>query len=74
MMRLNKGLQGLLKKEKFMEFLRQVWGELKKVVWPSRKDTIKYSVIVIAFSLGVAFYLGAVDYGLLKVFQTIVNK
>ncbi len=57
-----------------MEFLRQVWSELKKVVWPSRNETIKYSIIVILFSMGVAFYLGAVDFGLLKGFEAIINK
>jgi preprotein translocase subunit SecE len=57
-----------------MGFLRQVWAELKKVVWPTRSETIKYSIIVIILSMFVAFYLGAVDYGLLKVFETILNK
>jgi preprotein translocase subunit SecE len=57
-----------------MGFLTQVWNELKKVVWPSKSDTIKYSILVIALSLGVAFFLGAADYGLLKAFQTIVSR
>jgi preprotein translocase subunit SecE len=57
-----------------MGFLTQVWNELKKVVWPSRSDTVKYSILVIALSVGVALLLGAADFGLLKVFQTIVSR
>ena len=57
-----------------MNFLQQVWAELKKVVWPTRAETIKYSIVVIVFSIAVALYLGAADYFLLKIFQAIVNK
>jgi preprotein translocase subunit SecE len=57
-----------------MGFFTQVWNELKKVVWPSKNDTIKYSIVVIALSLGVALFLGAADYGLLKLFQKIVSR
>ncbi len=57
-----------------MQFLREVKAELVKVVWPSRAETLKYTVTVIAFSIVVAFILGAFDYGLLKVFEIIVSK
>jgi preprotein translocase subunit SecE len=56
------------------KFLNEVKNELLKVVWPSKQDTFKYTITVIVFSLIVAFILGAADYGLLKVFQTIVNR
>ena len=40
-----------------------------KVVWPSRADTVKLTIIVIIFSVAVALFLGAVDYGLSKLLQ-----
>jgi preprotein translocase subunit SecE len=55
-------------------FFREVKAELFKVVWPSRRDTIRYTVTVIIFSIGVALILGAADFGLLKVFEAILNK
>lgn len=57
-----------------MNFFKEVYGELQKVVWPSRKQTIRYTAMVILFSVVVAVILGAADYGLLKLFEKIVVK
>ena len=57
-----------------IDFLRQVKTELAKVVWPSRRDTLKYTLTVIVFSLVVAIVLGAFDYLLLKVFTAILAR
>lgn len=35
---------------------------MKKVNWPTREETIKYTGIVIAASLAVAFFLGGLNY------------
>jgi len=55
-------------------FLGEVRNELTKVVWPTKKETFKYTVTVIVFSLAVAFLLGAFDYGILRVFESIVGR
>lgn len=60
--------------KKIVNFFKEVYGELQKVVWPSRKQTIRYTVTVIVFSVIVAVILGAADYGLLKLFEKIVTK
>lgn len=51
------------------QFLREVKSELFKVVWPSRQETIKMTLIVIVFSVAVAAFLGAVDFGLIKLVE-----
>ena len=56
------------------KFLGEVRNELAKVVWPTRAETLRYTVTVIVFSLIVALVLGAFDYGLLKLFEAILNK
>lgn len=56
------------------QFLTEVKNELAKVVWPTRSETVKYTVIVILFSLGVALILGAFDYGLLRLFTVLVSR
>jgi preprotein translocase subunit SecE len=56
------------------EFLVQVKNELAKVVWPSRSETIRYTLTVIIFSLVVAAILGAFDYLLLRVFEVILAR
>jgi len=47
---------------KVFNYVRESRDELKKVVWPSRKETIKYTFIIIGISLAVAAFLGAVDF------------
>ena len=36
--------------------------EMKKVTWPTRNEAKNYTILVIAISLGVAAFLGALDY------------
>ncbi|MBI4537196.1 MAG: preprotein translocase subunit SecE [candidate division NC10 bacterium] len=44
-----------------VQFLREVWVELKKVNWPQRKEVMGSTAVVILASFAVAFFLGAVD-------------
>lgn len=57
-----------------IRFFLEVKSELAKVVWPSRQETIKYTAAVILISVAVAVILGAVDYGLIKLLETFINK
>ncbi|MBI4709481.1 MAG: preprotein translocase subunit SecE [Candidatus Portnoybacteria bacterium] len=47
---------------KITNFLKEVRTEMKKVTWPTRQDTIRYTLIVIGVSLGVAIFLGGLDF------------
>lgn len=38
-------------------FLREVWGELRKVIWPTRKQMVTYTAVVLVF---VAFMIALV--------------
>ena len=49
---------------KSIQFLREVKVELKKVTWPSRKQTVGSTAVVIILVTIIAFFLGAVDIGL----------
>lgn len=37
-------------------------NELKKVVWPSKKEAANHTLLVIGISLGVAILFGVLDY------------
>lgn len=50
-------------------YLKETQAELKHVSWLSRHQTLIYTGIVIAISLGVAIYSGALDY----VFHSVLN-
>ncbi len=59
---------------KVLEFFKGAKAELYKVVWPTRTETIRYTITVIIFSLVIASILGAADYGLLTLFEKVLNK
>ncbi|MDP3970510.1 MAG: preprotein translocase subunit SecE [bacterium] len=52
-------------KERFslVKYVKNSYKELKKVKWPTRKDAIRSTGIVIIFSVLVAGFLGVLDYG-----------
>jgi preprotein translocase subunit SecE len=43
-------------------YLRESKEELEKVSWPSKKDTFRYSLIVIALSIILAAFFAGFDY------------
>ena len=47
---------------KAIQFLREAYAELIRVTWPTRSQTIQYTILVVIISLGVAAFLGALDY------------
>ena len=59
--------------EKTLQFLREVKVELKKVTWPSRKQTIGSTVVVLILVTIIAFFLGAVDIGLSSLVRIVLQ-
>ena len=45
-----------------VNYVRESKDELKKVVWPTRSETTRHTVMVVAISLAVAAFLGTIDY------------
>lgn len=50
------------KKRKFT-FFQDVIGELRKVAWPTRQETIRLTLIVLGICLIMGAILGALDFG-----------
>jgi preprotein translocase subunit SecE len=42
---------------------RDMWHELKKVTWPSKKDLINYTLVVLAFMVFMSVVIGLLDLG-----------
>lgn len=51
-----------------VQFLREVRSELRKVAWPSRSETINYSIVVLVTIV----VLGTIIYGLDWLFSTFI--
>ena len=58
--------------QKGLQFFREVRVELKKVTWPSRKQTTGSTVVVIVLVFIIAAFLGLVDFGLSKLVQAVL--
>ena len=48
--------------EKIINYIKEVIAEAKNVTWPTRKQTIFFTVAVLAVSVVVAYYLGLLDF------------
>lgn len=47
--------------QRFFGFSRESWTETKKVVWPSRKETVQTTGVVFAFVIVMAIFLWLTD-------------
>ena len=56
-----------------VKYLSETIDELRHVSWPSRQDTIKLTVIVIAISIVVAFYVGGLDFAFTNLLKLIIK-
>jgi preprotein translocase subunit SecE len=56
-----------------VQFLREVKVELKKVTWPSRKQTLGSTVVVLVLVSIIAFFLGFVDIGLSSLVKIVLR-
>ncbi|HPN54427.1 MAG TPA: preprotein translocase subunit SecE [Candidatus Moranbacteria bacterium] len=59
---------------KIITFLQEAKEELFKVNWPTKKQTIKYTGLVVAVSLAVAAFLGGLDFVFSYVLKTFIIK
>ena len=59
--------------QKSVEFLKEVKVELKKVTWPTRKQTTGTTIVVIIFVFVVSAFLGVFDLGLSKLVQVVLT-
>ena len=55
----------------FSQFLKEAKMELKKVSWPTRKETLASTVVVLALIMMAAIYLGMIDLGLSKAIKAL---
>jgi len=58
---------------KSAQFLREVKVELKKVTWPSRKQTIGSTAVVIALVMLISLFLGVVDLGISSLIRIVLQ-
>ncbi len=61
------------KASQLRDFFEESKVELKKVTWPSRKETVTTSIAVVVLTIVVSLYLGIVDFALSRVVEFILS-
>ena len=56
-----------------VNFLGEVWAELKKVHWPTRKETYAATVVVLVVTVIVAVFLAIVDFAISHLVRAILS-
>ena len=59
--------------QKVTQFLKEAKVELKKVTWPTPKQTMASTAVVIIIVFIVAIYLGIIDFALAKLVKFILG-
>jgi len=60
--------------QKINMFFKEVWVEMKRVSWLSQKDVLRYTFIVLGITIGVAIFLGGLDFIFTEIIKKIVLK
>lgn len=58
--------------QKIKTFIQESRKEFKLVNWPSRKETTRYTIFVIGLSVGLALFLGFLDFIFIKIIEGFV--
>ena len=60
------------KRKSPVRFVKDIWNELKKVTWPTKKDLLNYTLAVIAFVVVMASVVGLFDFALGQLFNLVM--
>lgn len=55
-------------------YFKESYIEMRNVVWPSRKQIISHTILVILFSVGIALLLGSLDMFFSYLLQKLIIK
>ena len=59
---------------KIIQFFIEAKAEMFKVNWPTKKQTVNYTLLVIAVSLVIAAFLGGLDWIFSYILKTFIIK
>lgn len=55
-----------------INYIKDTKGEMSHVSWPTKKQAIAYTLLVIVISVGVALFLGLADFSFTKVLEKVL--
>lgn len=58
--------------KKFINYIKESKSEMQHVSWPTKKQTIAYTILVLGISLFVSLYLGFFDFVFTEILEKII--
>ncbi len=58
--------------QRLVDYLKSARLEIRQVNWPTRKEAVQFTVLVIVISIGVSVYLGALDLIMTRIVQRLL--
>jgi preprotein translocase subunit SecE len=56
---------------RLVRFIREVWAELRKVIWPTRKQMVTYTTVVLVFVIFMVALVSGLDLAFGKVINVV---
>lgn len=57
-----------------VNYIKETRGELKHVSWPTRRQAIAFTIIVVVISLALSLFLGLFDFLFSRGLQYLINR
>jgi preprotein translocase subunit SecE len=57
-----------------LRFVGDIISELRRVTWPTRQETMRLTIMVLAVAAAVGVFLGLVDMGFARLFKVILGS
>lgn len=57
-----------------IEYIKDTRGEMKHVSWPTKKQAVLYTTLVVVISVAVALFLGLADFSFSKLLEKIIIR
>ena len=57
-----------------LNYLRSTRGELKHVSWPTQRQVVVYTILVVLVSIFTVVYLGVLDFGFTRILSIILPE
>ena len=59
---------------RFTKYIKDTQAEMKHVSWPTQKQTIVFTALVILFSIVTAAFLGVFDYFFSQILNVLISR
>lgn len=60
--------------QKINIFFKEVWVEMRRVSWLTKKDVVRYTLLVLGITILVAFFLGGLDFIFTEIIKKLIIK